>query len=193
MPQEILARPLRLFLDLFGHAPKPRQLRASQIIQELLRFLRSNLERFGKPEQQTSINQRVADDEHEDDRQERNGHSSQNHFRFEASAELFSAAFYPKPQRGAREDKSEHEERSGNETRHGIEHPALRFEGHVQRAERENSREQQRQQDSADDQPPSLPIVQMAHGKLGEEERSEIEKSRLPQTSATILVGSALR
>src|ERR1700694_4680528 len=97
MPQKILAWLRGFFPDLLGHSAKARQLRPPKIIQELLRFVRSNLQRFWKPKQQTAIDQRVADDEHEDDWQERYGHRADHHLRFEPRAELISAAFHPKP------------------------------------------------------------------------------------------------
>ena len=80
----------------------------------------------------------------------------------------FAAAFRPKPQSGARQDQSEDKKCGGDKTRNGVQRhdraPALRFERHVQRTERKNRSEEQRQQYSADDEAPALFGIETAHG-----------------------------
>src|SRR5260370_36767825 len=83
---------------------------------ECLRLVGGDLEWSREPQQQAAIDQRVADDEHKDDRQKGNGHGADNHLRLKASAELFSAAFHPETQDGAREDEAKDEKSGGGKT-----------------------------------------------------------------------------
>ena len=146
---------------------KPRQLRSPQIVQKFLRFIRGDFERLRKPEQQAAVDQGVADDEHEDDRQKGNGHCADNHLRLETGAELLPAAFRPEPQDGAREDQTKDKESSGDKTGDCIKHhhgaPALRLKRHVERSECEYGGQEQRQQNSANGETPALFVVQVAH------------------------------
>ena len=95
MLQEVRATASCLCLSLQCHPAKSRQLRTPQIVQKFLRLVGSDLERFWEPQQQAAIDQRVADDEHEDDWKKGNGHCANDHLRLEAGTELFSAAFRP--------------------------------------------------------------------------------------------------
>ena len=101
VPQEVIARASRFRLHLQGQAPQPRQLRATEIVQELLRFFGSGFERFWKPQHEAAIDKGIADDKHEYDGQERQRHGPDNHLGFEPCAKLVAAAFHPEPQCGA--------------------------------------------------------------------------------------------
>src|SRR5256884_9968155 len=77
-----------------------------------LRFFRCDLKWLGKPQQQASIDEGVADNKHEHDRQQGQRHCADNHLGFEASAKLFAAALDPEPQGGAAKNQQEDQKRS---------------------------------------------------------------------------------
>ena len=167
MLQEICAGTSCLCLRLESHPAKPRQLCPAQIVQEFLSLVGGHLERSGEPQQQAAIHQRVADDEHEHDRENGNGHCANNHLGLKASAKLLSAAFRPESQDGAREDEAKDEKCCSDKTGDGVERhhgaPALRLKWYVERSEGEDGGQEQRQKYSADGQTPALFVVQAAH------------------------------
>src|SRR5260370_31483529 len=116
MLEEIRAATSRFRSRLQCHPTKTWQLRAPQIVQKFLCLVRGDLQRFGKPQQQAAIDQGIADDEHEDDRQKRNGHGANDHLRLEPRAELFSAAFCPQTQDCACEEETKNEKCGGDKT-----------------------------------------------------------------------------
>src|SRR5207247_6675560 len=139
----------------------------TEVIQELLRFLRCDLKWLGKPQQQASIDEGVADNKHEHDRQQGQRHCADNHVGFEASAKLFAAALDPEPQCRAAKNQQEDQKRCGDKAGHRVEHhhfaPALWVEGHIEGAERKYDCEQQGKENSADPQALALFRFQSAH------------------------------
>ncbi len=196
MLQEIRAGSACLCLRRQSQPAKPWQLRLPQIAQEFLRLVGGDLKWSGKPQQQAAIDQRVADDEHEDDRQKRNGHCADNHLGLKASAELFSAAFHPETQDGAREDEAKDEKSGGDKTGDSVEHhhgsPALGLKWYVERSEGKDGGQEQRQKYSADGETPALFAVQSTHDfdiiRIRDEACTWDGKPRVPHTPWTFFV-----
>src|SRR5208283_1666120 len=78
----------------------------AKVVEELLRFFGGNFERAGKPASQRTVQQGIAGEKHEDDRQQRNGHGAHDHLGFEARAKLLFAAFGPQAYDAARQDET---------------------------------------------------------------------------------------
>src|SRR5882762_6963807 len=196
MLQEICAGTAGLCLRRQSQPAKPWQLRPPQIAQEFLCFVGGDLQRSREPQQQAAIDQRVADDEHEDDRQKRNGHGADDHLRLKASAELFSAAFHPETQDSACEDQAKDEKSGGDKTGDSVEHhhgaPALGLKWYVERSEGEDGGQEQRQKYSADGETPALFAVQSAHQLTIIQLRGELctghGKPQMPLTPWTFFV-----
>src|SRR6266849_4052522 len=112
-----------------------RNLRMPEVVQEQLSLFGSKFERTRKPAAESAIQKRIADEKHEDDREKRDGHCPENHFRFETRAELLFAALGPEAEHGAHEDEAENEKSCGDETGDGVEGesvaPIFGFEGNV--------------------------------------------------------------
>src|SRR5882762_8384128 len=198
MLQEICAGTAGLCLRRQSQPAKPWQLRPPQIAQEFLCFVGGDLQRSREPQQQAAIDQRVADDEHEDDRQKRNGHGADDHLRLKASAELFSAAFHPETQDSACEDQAKDEKSGGDKTGDSVEHhhgaPALRLEWYIERSEGEDGGQEQRQKYSADREAPALFVVHSAHDSALINSRVAAYigagEPDVPPTPRTLFVGS---
>ena len=123
-------------------------------------LLGGDFERTGKPAGKRAIKKGIADEKHEDDRKKRERHGADEHFGFEASAKLLTAAFEPEAKDGAGEDKAENDQGGGDEGRDGVKSennaPVFGFEGNIERAEGENSGEEKREDHAADDEPCTL-------------------------------------
>ena len=147
--------------------PQARKLRLAEIREELLRLLGSDFQRPRKPTAKGSIQKRITHEEHKDDREQRETHGADNHFRFEARAELVFASFGPQANHASNEDEAEHEQRGDDETRNGIEGhdlpPIFRFKRNVEGPKRENCCEKKRKEDAADRQAPSLLGFERTH------------------------------
>src|SRR5258708_32070016 len=71
-------------------------LRLAEIGQEVLRLLGSDFKRPRKPTAERAIQQGITHEEHENDRKERQSHGADDHFSFEACAELLLTPLGPK-------------------------------------------------------------------------------------------------
>ena len=144
-----------------------RNLRVAEIVEEHLRLLGSNFEGAGKPAAQRAVEKRVADKKHEEDGEQRYGHGADDHFRFEARAELVFAALGPEAHDGADEDQSKDQQGGGDEAGHRIEGhniaPVFRLEWNVERAEGEDGGEQQGEKEGAGGESPALFGAEAAH------------------------------
>ena len=134
-------------LDLSREIAQARERAAAEIVHQRLRLFGGDFERAREPAAERAIEQGIADEKHEDDWQEREGHRADDHLRFEARAELIFAAFGPEAKDGTREDQAEDEQRRGDETGNAKQThdgaPTARFERNVERAEGEDGGEQE--------------------------------------------------
>ena len=119
-----------------------------------------NFEGAGKPAGERAIEERVADEEHEDDRQKRDAHGANEHFGLEADAKLFAAAFEPETENGAGEDEAKDDECCGDKRRNGVKSeevaPAFRLERDIERTEREDSGEEKGEDNAANNEAQAL-------------------------------------
>ncbi len=134
--------------------------RLPHVLQQQLALLVRHFERARKPRIQRSVHQRIAEKEHEHDRQQRNSHRAQHHLRFEARAHLSRAPLSPHAQQSTRQNQRENEQRDadeGGERKEDDERvPLFRVKWRVERAQRENRCGEQHHRDSAGDQPYTL-------------------------------------
>jgi hypothetical protein len=132
-----------------------------------------DFERAREPAAESAIEERVADEKHEDDGEERKRHRADDHFRFEARAELVFAAFGPEAKDGAREDEAEDEERGSDEAGNRVQPhdraPVAGFDRNVERSEGEDGGEEKRDGDAADDESPALAWAEAHRGTEVEE------------------------
>ncbi len=104
-------------MRLAGERAKPRQRGgAAQIVQKFLRLLGSNFQRAGEPAAQRAIEQRIADEKHEEHGEQRQSHRADDHLGLETRTELFFAALRPKAQHRAHENHEKYEKCCGDET-----------------------------------------------------------------------------
>src|SRR5580698_9974916 len=173
-------------LDLAREIAQARERAAAEIVHQGLRLLGGDFERAREPAAERAIEQRIADDKHEEDREERERHGADDHLRFEAGAELIFAAFGPEAKDGAREDEAEDEKRGGDEAGDGVQPhdgaPVAGFERNVERAEGEDSGEEKRDGNAADDERPALARAEAHAGT--EVESEEVEETDAERTFA---------
>src|SRR5579872_1643873 len=133
---------------------------APEIVHQRLGLFRSDFEWAREPAAESAVQQRIADEKHEDDRKERERHRADDHFCFEARAELVFAAFSPEAKDSAREDETEDEKCRSDEAGDGVKPhdgaPVARFEGNIERTECENGGDKKSDGDAADDERPAL-------------------------------------
>ena len=65
----------------------------------------SDFEGAGEPASEGTVEEGIADEEHEEDGKERNAHGADDHFRFEAGAKLVAATLHPEAE--CRADENE--------------------------------------------------------------------------------------
>ncbi len=127
------------------------------LAQESVGFGIGDLERARKPTVQGAVHQRVADEEHKDQRQQRDRHGAQDHLGFEARTKLPGAALYPDTQERTRQDQSKDKQSGNDEDVERIENDqlirSLRLEGQVQRTERKNGCQKQDDHEAAEGHP----------------------------------------
>ena len=127
---------------------------AAKVVEKFLRFLGGDFERAREPAAEGAVEQGIADEEHKGDGEEGDGGGAEDHFGFEAGAELIFAALRPEADDAAREDEAEDEKRGGDEAGDGVEGddfaPGLRLEGNVERAESEDGGEEKGDENAAE-------------------------------------------
>ena len=115
-----------------------------------------DFEGAGKPAGEGAIEEGVADEEHEEDRQKREAHGADDHLGLEAGAQLLAAALHPETEDGAakneEEDEQSRSDKGGNREERKKDAPALRFKGYIQRTQSENGGEKERQNNAGEHQ-----------------------------------------
>src|SRR5262249_2363071 len=126
--------------------------RLAHFLDEAAALFGGDFERAREPAGERAIEERIADQKHHKDGEEGNSHRPQNHFCFEASAEMLAAAFGGKSKDGTEENQDKDQQKCGNKRRNCVERknvaPGARL--NVERAESENGSEQQRKKDTTE-------------------------------------------
>ena len=152
---------------LIAQGVETRECAAAKIVQEILRFFGGDFEGPGEPAAEGAVEQGIADEEHEDDGEQRDGGGAEDHLGFEAGAEMIFAALGPQAHEAAGEDEAEDEQGGGDEAGDRVEGddftPGLRLEGDVERAEGEDGGEEQCDEDSAKGELDPKPAAGTAH------------------------------
>ena len=91
-----------IHLRLASEIAQARERGAPEIVHQSLGLFGSDFERAREPAAQRAVEKRVADKKHEDYRKKRKRHGADDHFGFEARAQLLLAAFRPEANDGAR-------------------------------------------------------------------------------------------
>ena len=122
-----------------------------------LRFGIGSFEPGGEPSVQGAIHQGIADEEHEDQREKRDGHCAKDHLGPEPRTQLLGLVFGQEPNQRARQHQAEHQEAHDEERRKGVEDddlvPGAEREGRGDGAESDDSSHKKGQEDPAQRQP----------------------------------------
>src|ERR1700739_3430831 len=97
-----------------------RKSAATEVVEQLLGLFRSDFQRTWKPAAQGAVEEGIADEEHEHDRQEGDRHGAEDHLGLETCAELRFAALHQQADKAADEDETKDEQGGGNETGYGL-------------------------------------------------------------------------
>jgi len=148
-------------------------LASAQLVEQGGTLFGCNLEVVRKPTSESTVQQRIAGEKHENDGKKRNRYCANDHFGFEASAKLFPAAFCPQTKNGAGKDQGKNDQSRGDERRDGVEGknvaPVARLERSVERPEGEDRSEKERENDAGKGEAVALTGSSGGHrGVIGE-------------------------